>query len=83
LAKSGFSGTLNVPLDRNVMEAKINLPQNHFNYLLQQMIKTAGRSVTAKIELGTILTLGRDGCLIIDEPTATSITSLNWTLALK
>ena len=82
-AKSGFSGTLNVPLDRNVMEARINLPQKHFNYLVKQMIKTAGRSVTATIELGTTLTLGRDGCLIIDEPTATSITSLNWTLALK
>jgi hypothetical protein len=55
----------------------------HFNYLVKQMIKTAGRSVTAKIELGTTLTLGHDGCLIIDEPTTTSITSLNWTLALK
>ena len=81
--KSGFSGTLHIPLDRNVIEATIDLPQNHFDRLIKRMIQTAERAVTAKIELDTTLVLDHEGCLIIDDPTKASIKNLTWTLPLK
>ncbi|MDC1383328.1 hypothetical protein N8500_07555 [Candidatus Puniceispirillum sp.] len=77
------NGQLHIPLNRNVIEASVEIPRRHFDKLIKQIARTAERAGTAKMILNTTLVLDSNGCLIIEEPTDASITSLNWSLTLK
>ena len=81
--KKGYCANLHIPIDRNVIEAVISLPQEHFNKLTQQMSRIADRAVTAKMTLDKTLVLDHQGCLIIEESTDATITDLVWTFSLK
>ena len=74
---------LHIPLDRNVIEAAISLPQEHFNKLTKHMSQIADRAVTAKMTLDKTLVLDQQGCLIIEDATDAIITDLVWTFSLK
>ena len=77
------NGRLHVPLNRNVIEASVEMPRRHFDKLVKQIAQTAERAGTVKMVLSTTLVLDSNGCLIIEEPTDALITSLNWFLTLK
>ena len=81
--KTKPNGQLHIPLNRNVIQAKVEMPQQHFDQLVSQIARTAELSVTAKMTLNTTLVLDRNGCLIIEKPTDASITNLIWSLTLK
>ena len=81
--KEGYRAKLHIPLDRNVIEAVISLPQEHFNKLTKYMSQIADRVVTAKMTLDKTLVLDHQGCLIIEESTDAVITDLVWTFSLK
>ena len=81
--KEEYCAKLHIPSDRNVIEAAITLPQQHFDKLAERMSKTADRAVTAKITLDKTLVLDQEGCLIIDDSTDALITDLVWTFPLK
>ena len=81
--KKKYCAKLHIPLDRNVIEAELTLPQEHFDKLTRRLSKTADRAVTAKITLDKTLVLDQEGCLIIDDSTDALITDLVWTFPLK
>ena len=83
IVKKGYSANLHIPLDRNVIEAVITLPQEQFVTLIKRMSQIADRSVTAKMTLDKTLVLDHQGCLIIDASTDAVITDLVWTFCLK
>ena len=78
-----FCAKLHIPSDRNVIEAAIRLPQEHYDKLTNRMSNTADRAVTAKVTLNKTLVLDDQGCLIINESTDALITDLVWTFPLK
>ena len=82
-ATSGFRGTLKIPLDRNVIEARVEMSRMLFNRLIKRIAETAVRRVTATIEINKTLTLDHDGCLIIDDTTEALIENLTWTFGLR
>ena len=82
-ATSGFYGTLKIPLDRNVIEARVEIPQMVFNRLVKQIAETAARRVTATVEINKTLTLDHEGCLIIGDTTEALIDNLTWTFGLR
>ena len=81
--KKKYCAKLHIPLDRNVIEAELTLPQEHFDKLTRRLSKTADRAVTAKITLDKTLVLDHQGCLIIEDSTDALITDLVWTFSLK
>ena len=81
--KKEYCAKLHIPLDRNVIEATIMLPREHFDKLTKRMSQNADRTVTAKITLDKTLVLDHQGCLIIEESTDAIITDLVWTISLK
>ena len=81
--KKGYCAKLHIPSDRNVIEAVITLPQEHFDKLTKRMSQIADRAVTAKITLDKTLVLDHQGCLIIEDSTDALITDLVWTFSLK
>ena len=81
--KKGYCATLHIPSDRNVIEAVITLPQEHFDKLTERMSQIADRAVTAKITLDKTLVLDHQGCLIIEDSTDALITNLVWTFSFK
>jgi hypothetical protein len=82
-ATSGFSGTLKIPLDRNVIEATVEMSEMLFNRLIKRIAETAERRVTTTVEINKMLTLDHDGCLIIDDTTEALIENLTWTFGLR
>ena len=82
-ATSGFCGTLKIPMDRNVIEAKVELSHMLFSRLIERISETAARRVTATFEINKTLTLDHDGCLIIDDSTEALIENLTWTFGLR
>ena len=82
-ATSGFRGTLKIPLDRNVIEARVEMSRMLFNQLIKRIAETAVRRVTATIEINKTLTLDHDGCFIIDDSTEALIENLTWTFGLR
>ena len=78
-----YSAKLHIPLDRNVIEAVVKLPQENFDKLTKRMSQIADRTVTAKMTLDKTLVLDQQGCLIIDQSTDAIITDLVWTFSLK
>ena len=81
--KKGYRAKLHIPSDRNIIEAVLTLPQEHFDKLTKRMSRIADRSVTAKITLDKTLVLDHQGCLIIEHSTDALITDLVWTFSLK
>ena len=81
--KKGYCATLHIPSDRNVVEAVLTLPQDHFDKLAKRMSQVADRAVTAKITLDKTLVLDHQGCLIIEDATDAIITDLVWTFSWK
>ena len=81
--QTGHCGKLHIPSDRNVIEAAITLPQEHFDRLVKRMTLTADRAVLAKVTLNKTLVLDHQGCLIIDNSTDALITELVWTFKIK
>ena len=81
--KKGYCAKLHIPSDRNVIEAALTLPQEHFDKLTKRMSQVADRAVTAKITLNKTLVLDHQGCLIIENSTDALITDLVWTFSLK
>ena len=81
--KKGYLAKLHIPSDRNVVEALLTLPQEHYDKLTKRMSQVADRAVTAKITLDKTLTLDHQGCLIIEHSTDALITDLTWTFSLK
>ena len=81
--KKGYWAKLHIPSDRNVIEALLTLPQEHFDKLTMRMSQIADRAVTAKMTLDKTLVLDHQGCLIIDDSTDALITDLVWTFSLK
>ena len=81
--KKGHFAKLHIPSDRNVIEAVLTLPQEHFDKLTKHMSQIADRVVTAKITLDKTLVLDHQGCLIIEDSTDALITDLVWTFSLK
>jgi hypothetical protein len=82
-ATSGFCGTLKIPLDRNVIEARVEMSHMLFDRLIKRIAETAARRVTATVEINKTLTLDHDGCLIISDSTEALIENLTWTFGLK
>ena len=82
-AKSGFCGTLKIPLDRNVIEARVEMSHMVFNRLIRRIAETAVRRVTATVEIDKTLTLDHDGFLIIGDATEALIKNLTWTFGLR
>ena len=80
---SGFCGTLKIPLDRNIIEARVEMPHMLFNQLIKRITETAVRRVTATVEINKTLTLDNDGCLIIGGTTEALIDNLTWTFGLR
>ena len=80
---SGFCGTLKIPLDRNIIEARVELSHMLFNRLIKRVAETAARRVTATVEINKTLTLDHDGCLIIDDTTEALIENVTWTFGLR
>ena len=80
---SGFCGTLKIPLDRNVIEATVEMSHILFNRLTKRIAETAERRVTAMVEIDKTLTLDHEGCLIIDDTTVALIANLTWTFGLR
>ena len=80
---SGFCGTLKIPLDRNVIEARLEISHLLFNRLVKRIAETAARRVTATVEINKTLTLDHDGCLIIGDATEALIENLTWTFGLR
>ncbi|MDC0955097.1 hypothetical protein OAR83_01195 [Alphaproteobacteria bacterium] len=80
---SGFCGTLKIPLDRNVIEATVEMSHMLFNRLIKRIAETAERRVTATVEINKTLTLDHEGCLIIDDTTKALIDNLTWTFGLR
>ena len=66
-APSGFCGTLKIPLDRNVIEARVEMSEMLFNRLIQRIEETAARRVTATVEINKTINLDDDGSLIIGD----------------
>jgi hypothetical protein len=81
--KKGYLAKLHIPRDRNVIEAAITVPQEHFDKLTNRMSQIVDRTVTAKMTLDKTLVLDNQGCLIIDDSTDALITDLVWTFSLK
>ena len=82
-ATPGFCGTLKIPLDRNVIEARVEMSHMLFNRLTQRIAETAARRVTATVEIDKTLTLDHDGFLIIGDSTEALIENLTWTFGLR
>ena len=82
-ATSGFRGTLKIPLDRNVIVARVEISQMLFNRLIQRIAETAVRRVTATVEIDKTLTLDHDGFLIIGDSTEALMENLTWTFGLR
>ena len=82
-ATSGFCGSLKIPLDRNVIEATIDMSHTLFNRLIKRIAETAERRVTATVEINKTLTLDHEGSLIIDGTTEALIENLSWTFRLR
>ena len=82
-ATSGFCGTLKILLDRNVIEARVEMSQILFDRLIKHITETAERRVTATVEIDKTLTLDHEGCLIIGDTTETLIENLTWTFGLR
>ena len=82
-ATSGFCGTFKIPLERNVIEATIEMPEMLFDRLIKRITETADRRVTATVEIDKTLTLDHEGCLIIDDTTVALIANLTWTFGLR
>ena len=80
---SGFCGTLKIPFDRNVIEARVEMSHMLFNRLIKLIAETAARRMTATFEINKTLTLDHDGCLIIDDSTEALIENLTWTFGLR
>jgi len=81
--KKKYCAKLHIPSDRNVIEAALTLPQEHFDRLTDRLSHIADRAVTAKITLDKTLVLDHQGCLIIEDSTNALITDLVWTFSLK
>ena len=81
--KKEYCAKLHIPSDRNVIEAVLTLPQEHFDKLTERMSRMADRAVTAKITLDKTLVLDNQGCLIIEDSTDALITDLVWSFSLK
>ena len=82
-ATSAFCGTLQIPLDRNVIEARVEMSHMLFNRLIQRIAETAVRRVTATVEIDKTLTLDHDGFLIIGDSTEALMENLTWTFGLR
>ena len=81
--RKGHCAKLHIPSNRNVIEAALTLPQEHFDKLAKRLSQIADRTVTAKITLDKTLVLDHQGCLIIEDSTDALITDLVWTFSLK
>jgi len=82
-ATSGFCGTLKIPLDRNVIEATVEMSHMLFKQLVERIAETAERRVTATVVINKTLTLDQEGCLIIDDTIEALIENLTWTFGLR
>ena len=78
-----FCGNLKIPLERNVIEATIEMPKMLFDRLIKRITQTAERRVTATVEINKTLTLDHKGCLIIGGTTEALIENLTWTFGLR
>lgn len=78
-----FCGALKIPLERNVIEATIEMPEMLFDRLIKRITETAERRVTATVEINKTLTLDHEGCLIIGDTTEALIENLTWTFGLR
>jgi hypothetical protein len=78
-----FCGTLKIPLERNVIEASIEMPGMLFDRLIKRITETAERRLTATVEINKTLTLDHEGCLIIGDTTEALIENLTWTFGLR
>ena len=76
-------GTLRIPLDRNVIEASVEMPHMLFYRLVKRIAETADRRVTATVAISKTLTLDHEGCLIIGDTTEALIENLTWTFGLR
>ena len=81
--EKGYCAKLHIPIDRNVIEATIKLPQEQFDKLTRHMSQIGDRAVTAKMTLDKTLVLDHQGCLIIEDATDAIITDLVWTFSWK
>ena len=81
--EKGYCAQLHIPIDRNVIEATIKLPQEQFDKLTRHMSQIGDRAVTAKMTLNKTLVLDHQGCLIIEDATDAIITDLVWTFSWK
>ena len=78
-----FCGALKIPLERNVIEATIEMPEMLFDRLIKRITETAERRVTVTVEINKTLTLNHEGCLIIGDTTEALIENLTWTFGLR
>ena len=82
LGQSPF-GSLHIPADRPVMQAKISLAPASFDELAAQLRHPAPRPVTLVMTVVDTLLVSQDGLLFIDESLDTSVTDIYWILPVK
>ena len=76
-------GTMHIPADRPVMQAKISLALESFDSLSTHLRHTASRPVTLVMTVVDKLSVSQDGLLFIDESLDTAVTDVYWSLPIK
>ena len=82
LGQSPF-GSLHIPADRPIMQAKISLAPTSYSDLTDQLRQPMSRPVTLVMTVVDTLSVSRDGLLFIDESLDTAVTDIYWILPVK
>jgi hypothetical protein len=76
-------GSIHIPADRPVMQAKISLAPASFDELTGQLRHPTSRPVTLVITVVDTLSVSQDGLLFIDKSIDTAVTDIYWVLPVK
>ena len=76
-------GSIHIPADRPVMQAKISLALETFDALVGNLRHLAPRPVTLVMTVMDKLSVSQDGLLFIDESLDTAITHVYWSIPIK
>ena len=76
-------GSIHIPADRPVMQAKISLALETFDALVGNLRHLAPRPVTLVMTVMDKLSVSQDGLLFIDESLDTAVTNIYWSLPIK
>ena len=76
-------GSIHIPADRPVMQAKISLASESFDDLAANLRHPAPRPVTLVMTVVNSLSVSQDGLLFSGESLDTAVTDIYWSLPIK